>query len=90
MTEAVIAAGEDVRAPRLGRWWQLTLGIICMSMIANLQYGWTLFVNPIDDKHHWGLPAIQLAFSIFVERCHVRMMNLSFRGRTSPKITCSM
>ena len=50
MTEAVIAAGEDVRAPRLGRWWQLTLGIICMSMIANLQYGWTLFVNPIHDK----------------------------------------
>jgi len=48
------------------RWWQLILGIICMSMIANLQYGWTLFVNPIDDKHHWGLPAIQLAFSIFV------------------------
>src|SRR3954447_14582633 len=44
------------------RWWQLILGIICMSMIANLQYGWTLFVNPIDDKHHWGLPAIQLAF----------------------------
>jgi OFA family oxalate/formate antiporter-like MFS transporter len=48
------------------RWWQLILGIVCMSMIANLQYGWTLFVNPIDDKHHWGLPAIQLAFSIFV------------------------
>jgi OFA family oxalate/formate antiporter-like MFS transporter len=37
-----------------------------MSMIANLQYGWTLFVNPIEDKHHWGLPAIQVAFTIFV------------------------
>ena len=37
-----------------------------MTMIANLQYGWTLFVNPIQDKHHWGLPAIQVAFSIFV------------------------
>jgi len=35
-------------------------------MIANLQYGWTLFVNPIEDKHHWGLPAIQVAFTIFV------------------------
>lgn len=66
MTEAVIAAGEDVRAPRLGRWWQLTLGIICMSMIANLQYGWTLFVNPIHDKYQWGLPAIQIAFTVFV------------------------
>jgi OFA family oxalate/formate antiporter-like MFS transporter len=50
----------------LGRWWQLLLGIICMSMIANLQYGWTLFVNPIHDKYHWGLPAIQVAFTVFV------------------------
>ena len=57
---------ESARAPALGRWWQLTLGVICMTMIANLQYGWTLFVNPIEDKHHWGLPAIQVAFSIFV------------------------
>src|SRR5262245_39880654 len=51
---------------RVTRWWQLVLGIICMSMIANLQYGWTLFVNPIENKHHWGLPAIQVAFTIFV------------------------
>jgi OFA family oxalate/formate antiporter-like MFS transporter len=52
--------------PGLTRWWQLLLGVICMAMIANLQYGWTLFVNPIEDKHHWGLPAIQVAFSVFV------------------------
>jgi len=49
-----------------GRWWQLLFGIICMTMIANLQYGWTLFVNPIDAKFHWGRAAIQVAFSIFV------------------------
>src|ERR1700720_1920191 len=48
------------------RWLQLTLGIVCMAMIANLQYGWTLFVNPIDAKYHWGRAAIQVAFSIFV------------------------
>ncbi len=53
-------------SPRGGRWWQLIVGIICMSMIANLQYGWTLFVNPIADKHHWTKPAIQVAFTIFV------------------------
>jgi hypothetical protein len=23
-------------------------------MIANLQYGWTLFINPIEEKYHWG------------------------------------
>jgi OFA family oxalate/formate antiporter-like MFS transporter len=48
------------------RWAQLVLGIICMVMIANLQYGWTLFVLPIDQKYRWGRAAIQVAFSIFV------------------------
>src|SRR5712691_9019837 len=48
------------------RWAQLIFGIICMVMIANLQYGWTLFVLPIDAKYHWGRAAIQVAFSIFV------------------------
>jgi MFS family permease len=37
-----------------------------MVMIANLQYGWTLFVNPIDLKHHWGRAAVQVGFTIFV------------------------
>ena len=45
------------------RWAQLMFGIICMVMIANLQYGWTLFVNPIDQKYHWGRAAIQVAFT---------------------------
>jgi MFS transporter, OFA family, oxalate/formate antiporter len=48
------------------RWVQLIIGIVCMVMIANLQYGWTLFVTPIDAKYHWGRAAIQVAFSIFV------------------------
>ena len=48
------------------RWVQLVIGIACMIMIANLQYGWTLFVLPIDQAHHWGRPAIQVAFTLFV------------------------
>jgi OFA family oxalate/formate antiporter-like MFS transporter len=48
------------------RWLQLAMGIVCMAMIANLQYGWTLFVDPIDQKYHWGRAAIQLAFTLFV------------------------
>jgi MFS transporter, OFA family, oxalate/formate antiporter len=47
-------------------WAQLVVGIICMANIANLQYGWTLFVNPIDAKYHWGRASIQIAFTIFV------------------------
>src|ERR1700716_706677 len=62
---------DQQRAPAVhgglsGRWWQLLFGIICMTMIANLQYGWTLFVNPLDAKFHWGRTAIQVAFTIFV------------------------
>ncbi len=48
------------------RWLQLLVGIVCMAMIANLQYGWTLFVNPLDAKYHWGRASIQVAFTIFV------------------------
>jgi MFS transporter, OFA family, oxalate/formate antiporter len=47
-------------------WVQLILGVLCMASVANLQYGWTLFVNPIDAKFHWGRSAIQVAFTIFV------------------------
>ena len=43
------------------RWSELVFGVICMVMIANLQYGWTLFVGPIDQKYHRGRAAIQVA-----------------------------
>jgi OFA family oxalate/formate antiporter-like MFS transporter len=52
--------------PASTRLVQLVAGIICMVMIANLQYGWTLFVIPIDQKYQWGRAAIQVAFTIFV------------------------
>ena len=45
---------------------QLVVGIICMVMIANLQYGWTLFVAPMNKAHGWAVADIQVAFSIFV------------------------
>jgi OFA family oxalate/formate antiporter-like MFS transporter len=48
------------------RWTILICAILCMVMIANLQYGWTLFVNPIATKHGWSIASIQLAFSIFI------------------------
>src|SRR5579863_2064066 len=48
------------------RWTILACAILCMVMIANLQYGWTLFVNPIAAKHGWSIASIQVAFSIFI------------------------
>jgi OFA family oxalate/formate antiporter-like MFS transporter len=47
-------------------WLQLAIGVVCMACVANLQYGWTLFVDPIDSKYHWGRAAIQLSFTLFV------------------------
>src|ERR1700761_9408124 len=63
-----IAAQVDGRPVVLQgtRWTILTFAIVCMVMIANLQYGWTLFVDPIASKHGWSIPAIQLAFRILI------------------------
>jgi OFA family oxalate/formate antiporter-like MFS transporter len=57
---------EMVSRPASYRWLQLFIGILCMCMVANLQYGWTLFVNPITAKFGWTRAAIQVAFTIFV------------------------
>ncbi|WP_176332874.1 MFS transporter, partial [Caballeronia glathei] len=58
------APARATRTPN--RWGQLVIGLICMGLVANLQYAWTLFVVPMDAKHHWGQAAIQTAFTIFI------------------------
>ncbi len=62
----VSAVPTATQVSAAARWGQLIFGIICMVMIANLQYGWNLFADPIDAKFHWGRPAIQTAFTLFV------------------------
>ncbi len=63
---------EPVRTASMGisfdrtRWIQLVLGIICMASVANLQYGWTLFVLPIQHQFGWTKAEIQVAFTIFI------------------------
>jgi MFS transporter, OFA family, oxalate/formate antiporter len=61
-TDATAAA----RVPNTTRWLQLILGIICMASVANLQYGWTLFVLPIQHQWGWSKAEIQVAFTIFI------------------------
>ena len=60
------ASGGAPPTSTLAPWIQLGAGVICMAMIANLQYGWTIFVDPIDAKHHWGKAAIQWTFTAFI------------------------
>jgi OFA family oxalate/formate antiporter-like MFS transporter len=57
---------QQAKSPFANPWIQLVIGVICMACVANLQYGWTWFVDPIDSKYHWGRAAIQIAFTIFV------------------------
>jgi MFS transporter, OFA family, oxalate/formate antiporter len=48
------------------RWVQLTLGIVGMISVTNLQYGWTFFVQPIMNEHPWTKPQVQMAITIFI------------------------
>ena len=64
--EAVDRLAGEMEVLRAGRWWQLLFGILGMSMIANLQYGWTLFVDPLQVRFHWSRQEIQVAFTIFI------------------------
>jgi OFA family oxalate/formate antiporter-like MFS transporter len=70
------------------RWSQLTIGILCMVMIANLQYGWTLFVLPINHAQGWSRSAIQVAFTLFV-LCETWLLPLEgyLIDRIGPKLT---
>src|SRR3984885_5691158 len=66
MAITATAAESRATASTNARWGYLAICIICMVMIANLQYGWTLFVNPINKAHGWSIASIQFAFAVFI------------------------
>ncbi|MFD1703271.1 oxalate/formate MFS antiporter [Methylopila henanensis] len=66
MTSALGAGEPGQRVSDAYRWTQLVIGVVCMVMIANLQYGWTFFVPDIQAKFGWDRAAIQWAFTLFV------------------------
>src|SRR5689334_7939028 len=62
-----MSASITKRAPMpANRWAQLIIAVMCMILIANYQYAWTLFVHPMAEAHKWDVAAIQVAFAIFV------------------------
>ena len=63
--DATVAAPQD-RTFLASPWTQLIIGVVCMVMIANLQYGWTFFVPDIQKKFGWDRASIQVAFTLFV------------------------
>ena len=48
------------------RWFQLCASLVAMIMIANLQYAWTLFVEPLQMDTGWKRSDIQFAFTLFI------------------------
>jgi OFA family oxalate/formate antiporter-like MFS transporter len=48
------------------RWVQLVAMCIAMMAIANLQYAWTLFTNPLTSHYKASLAVVQVAFTTFV------------------------
>ena len=59
-------SARTLATPLTNRWLQLAAGGVCMVMISSLQHGWTLFVNPMEDKYEWGRASIQIAFTVFI------------------------
>jgi len=50
----------------MNRWVRLIASVTLMIMIANLQYAWALFVNPIRGATGWKLSDIQWGFTFFI------------------------
>jgi len=56
------AGGEGT----VNRWFRLVAAMFAMIAIGNLQYAWTLFVQPMMSASHWKLSDVQWGFTIFI------------------------
>ena len=54
----------DIKVPN--RWLILLASIVSMVAVANFQYGWTLFVPPLQKHFRVEQAVIQITFTIFV------------------------
>src|SRR3977135_684075 len=59
------AAAEHLRL-RDNRWLILFFSILSMGAVANFQYGWTLFVPPLQKHLGQEAAVIQVTFTVFV------------------------
>src|SRR5215468_70164 len=50
----------------VNRWPRLIAAMVAMIMIGNLQYAWTLFVQPIIAGTGWKLSEVQWGFTFFI------------------------
>lgn len=50
----------------MNRWFRLAAAVAAMIMIGNLQYAWTLFVQPMMTGTGWKLSEVQWGFTFFI------------------------
>jgi len=60
------AAAVDPKASESNRWVILLFSILGMVAVANFQYGWTLFVPPLQKHLKAEQALIQVTFTVFV------------------------
>jgi len=65
---AASATGTATAESRLrdNRWVVLFFSVLSMVAVANFQYGWTLFVPPLQKALHQDAAVIQVTFTVFV------------------------
>jgi len=75
----------------LNRWLRLFAAMVAMTMIGNLQYAWTLFVQPIIGGTGWKLSEVQWGFTFFIA-CMTWVMPLSgwLIDRMGPRVFMSV
>jgi len=66
MTETPSERSAGFQALKDNRWLILFFSVLSMVAVANLQYGWTLFVSPLQKKLGVEQALIQVAFTVFV------------------------
>ena len=50
----------------MNRWFRLAAAVVAMIMIGNLQYGWTMLVQPMMSDTGWKLSEVQWGFTFFI------------------------
>jgi MFS transporter, OFA family, oxalate/formate antiporter len=58
--------GNEVLRLRDNRWLILFFSVLSMVAVANFQYGWTLFVPPLQKRLGVDQATIQVTFTVFV------------------------
>src|SRR5246127_4344700 len=66
MTETPSERSAGFQALVDNRWVILFFSVLSMVAVANFQYGWTLFVGPLQKHLNVEQALIQVTFTVFV------------------------